>query len=443
MATKNPLGFDPKIYVAMFVRRRRMFVIAAVTVFVLGILLTLTLPKVYTATADVLLDQRKENVVNVQQVMSDAPTDQFSTDTEVEVLKSRDLTEKVTAKLALDNDPFFNKALPQPGAVGQAKQAVFGALHTVRALLPSTPVDPAVAQQVSHQRVIDAVQKNLRITRSGLTYMIDVSFPADGPDKGAAIATAFADKYLLEQLHAKFVATQRENDWLNSRLAGLRDQVQAAEAAVEQYRAANGLLTGDNNNTLTQQEVSNLDTELASAKAAEAEQNAKLSAAQTQLAQGSNGEDLGEALNSNVIQQLRAQRAQLSGQVADLESRYGPRHPELLRAKSQLSDIDKQIQAEIHRIISNLEAQQQVAHQRTASLASSEAQSRGTLAANSTASVRLNEPATQRRRGDHPLSIVPGPLQADQFSGRHRTIRRAGDFPGQDSHRRQAHPNGC
>ena len=74
-----------------------------------------------------------------------------------------------------------------------------------------------------------------------------------------------------------------------------------------------------------------------------------------------------------------------------MQGRYGDRHPEMLKAKRELADIDGQIQGEVQRIISNLEAQAQVARQRTASIEGSVGQSRGKLAGNNRAMVRLNE----------------------------------------------------
>ena len=385
---------DLQRYIAIFRRRQWTFTIVASTVFALAIAITLYMQiakPLYTASADVILDQHKQMVVNAQQVMGDLPSDPFTVDTEVQVLQSRDLAEKVDAALNLDRDPFFNPDVRPPGFLKPIKQAITGAIHgVIDSITGKQEPSEALKQQIAHEKVIDKVLKQLKVTRSGLTYVIEVAYQADDPRKAALIANTYADKYLLEQLDAKFEATERANQWLNSRLSGLRDQVVSAESAVERYKASNGLLSAEGN-TLTEQEIANLNNQLAVTKAQEAEQLARLNTAQNQLARGSTGDDVGEALNSQVIQQLRAQRAEVSRQVADLEARYGPRHPELLRAKGQLADIDNQIQAEIKRVISNLQAQASVARQRTASIESSLSQSKGTLVANNSASVKLNE----------------------------------------------------
>jgi len=81
-------------------------------------------------------------------------------------------------------------------------------------------------------------------------YVINIQFESTDPAKAALIANTFADRYLLEQLEAKFDATQQATQWLNERLAELEPQVQAGESAVASYKASHGLLATESS-TLT------------------------------------------------------------------------------------------------------------------------------------------------------------------------------------------------
>jgi len=379
--------FDLRRLANMFRRRSRLFAAIAAVIFVAVVLVTMTATPMYTATANVMLDTRQEQVVNVEAVLSGLPADSSVVDTEVEILRSRRLAERVVNALQLDKDPEFNPALRSQGLVASAKGAVRGALSVMR---PKEVTDQAIAEQKAQERIVDNVLSHLSVRRSGLTYVINVSYESENPSKAATIANKFAELYLLEQLEAKFDATQQATNWLNSRLEGLREQVLTAEAAVQQYKIANNLLSAAGTN-LTETEISNYNQSLAEARAQVAEDEARLSTARSQLARGSTGDDLGEALSSPVIQQLRQQRATVSSRVADLQGRYGDRHPEMLTANRQLSDIDSQIQAEIQRIISNLEAKVQVSRQRAGAIGGSLSSARGTLAGNNQALVRLNE----------------------------------------------------
>lgn len=375
---------DPRVLIAVFRRNLKLFLAVLLSVVALTIVVTFLVTPKYTASAGVLLDPRKHQVTGIQSVLSDLPADTSIVDTEVEVLKSRALAERVVSSFKLDQDPEFNPSLRKPGPLG----ALFGGLKGAFSGPPAPP--SALELQKRHDAIVSGVLSRLKVQRSRLTYLMSVSFESVDPAKAAKLANAFADSYLLEQLEAKFDATKNANDWLNTRLTDLRAQVEKADAAVEAYKAANGLLSAEGS-TGAQQEITNLNQQLAQVKVQEAEADARLKTAREQLAHGSNGDDLGAALESGTISQLRQQRAQVSGALAQLQSRYGARHPDVVKAERQLADIDAQIQAEIRRLISNLEAQDQVAHQRTASLMRSLAGSRGTLSANNRAGVRLAE----------------------------------------------------
>jgi len=379
------LSFDLNLVIATFRRRFRLFAAVAVVVFAAVVLFTLQQTPRYTANAQVMLDVRKEQVTDMSAVLSGLPADSSVVDTEVEVLKSRSLAARVVKDLKLEQDPYFNPYL------AQAKGATAWLSSLKKAAAPTTAVtvDPVELQRRS-ERIVDNVLGGLKVRRSGTTYLISIEYTHTDPRRAADLANAFANLYLTEQLEAKFNATEKANEWLDTRVAELRDQVQQADAAVQQYKIANNLLSAEGA-TLTEQEISGLNQQLALSRAAQAETDARLNIARQQLARGSTGEDVGESLNSPVVQQLRQQRSLKSAQVADLAGRYGDRHPDLLKAKRELADIDGQIQAEIRRIISNLEAQAQVARQRTGSVASSVSVSRGTLAGNNRASIGLSE----------------------------------------------------
>jgi exopolysaccharide transport family protein len=366
--------------IAAFRRRLWLFLAVAGVLAAAVLFVMLRQTPVYTASTSVMINTRTEKVVDSQAVLSGLTADTSVVDTEVEVLKSPQLAALVVDTLKLEQDPEFNAALKPPGLIG----GLLGGNNAAR-----TKAIPGAAE-AEKQAVIATVGKQLSIRRVGLTYSISISFTSVSPAKAAKIANAFAEGYLQSQLTTKFDATRQANSFLNSRLDSLRIQVQEADAAVSNYRVANNLLSSEGT-TLTEQEISAYNQQLAQARAQQAEEEARLRTARAQMAAGSNGDDVGEALSSQVVQNLRAQRAVVSGRVADLSSRYGDRHPDMLRAQRELTDIDQQIQAEIRRIVSNLEARVRVAQQRTASVQASLGGARGTLAANSAASVHLKE----------------------------------------------------
>lgn len=377
--------FSLRNLLAIFRRRMRLFAGVALIVFLAAVLATIQATPRYTAVAKVMFNTRQEQVMDSEAVLSGLPADSGVIDTEVEVLQSRDLARQVAETLKLENDPEFNWALRSPGLTDRLVARLQG-----RTLTP--PPSPRTPQEIAEgrERATSAVRGGLGVRRSGLTYVIDVAFTSLDPEKSALIANAFAEQYVLNQIEAKYAATRQANTFLEGRLQELRGEVLAAETAVEQYRVANNLLS-TSGTTLTEQEISSYNQQLATARTEQAAEEARLRTARSQLARGSSGDDVGEALQSSVVAQLRGQRSQVATRVADLQANYGPRHPDLIRARQELEAIDGQIQAEIRRVISNLEARVQVARDRTAAVQNTLGNARGTLGANNAAGVRLNE----------------------------------------------------
>ncbi|KIC58095.1 capsular biosynthesis protein [Brevundimonas nasdae] len=377
--------FSFRNLINIFRRRVRLFGAVALLVFLAALLVTARATPRYTAQAQVMLNVRQSQVLDTQQVLSNLPAETGVVDSEVEVLQSRDLARQVAEVLRLENDPEFNWALRKPSGLGALIARVQG-----RSLAPPAPPTTPDEIRLGRERAASALRGGLKVQRMGLTYIIGVSFTSLNPEKAARIANAFAGQYIANQVSDKGGANRQANTFLEERLNQLRGEVQSAEAAVESYRSANNLLTSSGA-TLTEQEVSTYNQQLATAQADQAVEEARLRAARSQLARGSSGGDVGEALQSSVVGSLRAQRATVAARVADLQARYGPDWPALVRARQELAAIDGQIQAEIQRVISNLEARVQVARDRTASLRSTLGQTRGALASNNAASVRLNE----------------------------------------------------
>ena len=359
----------------MAILRRRLWLFsAAVLVVVLAaIIFTAAQPKVYTASSAVILNVRQQQVANLPDTTQAGAMDDRTAsvvDTEAELLNSIRMAGLVADALHLERDPEFNQALDPNEPV-------------------PTKVDAVTARQW-RAGTAAMVKSNVMASRTGTTYIINIAFTASTPTKAALIANTYASEYLADQKEAKVSATDEASGFLNTRLQQLKDQVQTAEDAVAQYKIANNLMSASGQ-TLTEQEISTYNTQAAAARVSLADAEARLAVARQQKARSASGEDIGESLKSPVVQNLRAQRGMVSAQAASLAERYGPKYPDLIKAQTELADIDSQIQAEIKRIMSGLEGDVSAARQRLNATESSVASAHGALASNNRASISLGE----------------------------------------------------
>jgi capsular exopolysaccharide synthesis family protein len=350
---------DFRAILAIFRRHQWLFVAVATLIMAAVVAYTLTRPRLYTASAAVLVQPQQVNVLKDQDPDTDTSSSQI--DTELEIIGSREMSERVVLAEKLRADPEFN-----------------------------TPASKAGQETDRRQAVIEAVHNRTSVRRSGLTRVIQVSFTAGNPQKAARLANAVAREFILSQTEAKYALARKDNSWITDRLLALGQEVQANDAAVQQYKIAHNLMSAQGA-TMAEQEVSTLNQQIAIARAELSERQGRLAAAQGQISRGGGGGDIGAVLDSPVVRDLRSQRAAVTRRQAELQTRYGPLHPDVQKVERELADTDRQIAEEIGRTTSNLQAEVQVAQQRLSSLQGSRGAAQGSLGSNSRALVTLNE----------------------------------------------------
>jgi len=364
-------------------RRRRMLFLAVLsTVLAFAALVTALQTPRYTAVAQVVLNATEERVAPGQNAEPAAPPRQDLADTEVEVIQSRELAQSVAAALRLEQDATFNPLLNgRPSRLNRI-------LHGIG--LSSAPVRTVASPDENRRAVVGQLLSGLRVTRVGLTFSLSIQMTATDPEDAQRIANEYARQYTTLYAGRKRASNMDAASFLAGRLEDLRKQAQADTARVQQYRIANNLLS-TSGASLTEQEISNFNQQVAAARAQAAEDQARLNTARAQVRNGSKGDDVGEALNSPVVSGLRARRAEVGGRLASLEARHGPLYPDVQKARGELADVDAAIATEIQRVISNLEARARVSNERLASIQGTLGAARGQLASNNRAMVGLDD----------------------------------------------------
>jgi capsular exopolysaccharide synthesis family protein len=374
--------------------RKRAGIIAGITV-VLTALVALTVSQMtplYTSETLVLLDRQKMQVVDMDAVMSGLSPDSAAVDSEVEILRSRDLARRVVEKLALIGDPELNSALREPSPLRWLSPSWL-LKRGMAALSPSNVAAPTGEAEIADRQtetVVDAVLARTEVERRAATFIIAISFTSEDPAKAARIANAIADAYVLDQLEAKFDATRTANTWLSGRLGELRTQVTDAERAVAIYRSEHGL-EESSGVTVSEQQLSELNAQLILARASLAEAQAKYNRARQLRAQGGSVESVADVLASGTISNLRQKQAELAREKANLSAKYGPRHPAIVNIEAQQGDIGRQISAEVSRIIESLANNVSVAETRVSALRDNLNQIKGETGDDNQALIQLRE----------------------------------------------------
>ena len=366
---------------ARILRRRWKLVTTAPAVLgVLALIYVMVSTTLYTATSTVQVDPRRASAIESNQSamsMSNFGTDDATIDSEALLIQSISILRRVVEKLKLTDDAEFT---PTPGLLDPIKRLFASGGPATGA----SPEDAAIA------RSVDILQRRMKVARQGTTFLVDINVSSESPRKAALIANAIAEGYFEEQVRAKNDATRIASNWLNGQIDALKSRVVAAEKAVEDFRSANNLNVSQGV-TVNDQQITDLNNQLISARVQTAEARAKFDQAQQLIQSGKDLGGINAAISSEMITKLRTQYAEIAKNEADLFSKYGPRHPLVANVHAQLRDTQRLINEEIQRVLQSTRHDYNVARSREASLQQSFDQLQGVSSSSGEAQVRLRE----------------------------------------------------
>jgi polysaccharide biosynthesis transport protein len=415
--------------------RRRAWVIALLACVGLGgaaTWLAFAKPQ-YTSTALVQVDTRNKfsNFDNVLTTPREGDPDVIRT--EVEVLRSDAVVQRVVNALGLTNDPEFGapqtswlakfaallpaelrNAFNSPsirsdgrngasdsGGIGSAsdggtahKSNDANGLGRAWQLSPQTTVftnnngvvlgsispdaAPRASQLNDHEDMamtIEQVRNRLVAQDIRRSYVIKIGFTASTAEKAARLANAFAEQYLAAQIDAKLALTSSANEWAKTQLDTAGAELRKAEAAIGQFRAEHNAIieaAPGNSVTVSQQMghlLNNLNAQFATATQERISAETRVAAAQ-ELINNHRIYAIPDVLSSPLIQQLRVEEARTNAQLAASDSTLGAKHPTRRALSSELGRLRGSIDSSVNQIVSNLQAKARDARAREEELAS-------------------------------------------------------------------------
>jgi succinoglycan biosynthesis transport protein ExoP len=358
-------------------RHRGLVVGVTLAAVIVAALATVLMKPRYSAVSQVLVGIAEPNVANIPAVLKNIEANEETVQSEGYILQSRGLADQVVRRLALDQDPEFNPSLRQMSLPARVLHAAkdFVDHQVAEPVLIAIGQAPKASRPLSAderaRRTADAVTSNLMdridVTPLKRSHVLSIDAQSENPEIAARIANTLADVYIEQQMVRKARAAQHATGWLDQQIAGLRQQVEQSERAVEEYRRQNGLYQ-TKVDTVTSQQVNELNTQLILAESEKATAEARLVQAKRVLHDPKAIDTLPQVVNSPLVQALKEKQVEMERNLAELSATYGPEHPKLLNLKAQLRDVRGKIAIEIKKVVDALQHEAQAAEARYQSL---------------------------------------------------------------------------
>jgi polysaccharide biosynthesis transport protein len=352
-------------YLFAAARRRLPILLAACAMgVVLGLAYIATAVPLYTATTDLLIDDRTANQ-NDAAALTGSGFDNIAVDSQVEVVRSGKIGLGIVESLWLDKDP---RHMTSDGdilghLVGTLKSAIKGQFSgNDWGTLVSIDED-AAAKRIA----LNKLQQKLDVRRIGRTHVLRINYRSASPELAARIANGIAEVYLNDQLESKYESTKRASSWLQERIQELRDAALSSDLAVQKFRAENNLLAPQGV-LVSDQQLSELNSQLILARAASAQAEARYRRIRMILDTGQTDAAVSEALNNPVINKLRSSYLDASKREAEFSKQVGPTHIQTVRLRGELREYERLIFDELKRIAESYESDFVVAKAREENL---------------------------------------------------------------------------
>lgn len=325
----------------------------------------------FSASAKIMIGMPKSPTLELANLVSGLPVTTERIQNEIQIFQSRELARRVVMEAGLLNHPDFNPAIPSNEEKTWFEVAL-DSIPTVDEAMDATGLsrlfgeDEDTAKGPGRSPLVSAVDtylNHLSVWPEGRSHAISVKFESEDPVLAADVANAAARIYIQDRLEAKLDTARTASGWLEERIEQLRLDAERKEGAVEEYRSRAGLAAGEGGG-LAFERISELNRELAVAKAAEVAAEARYTKAQETI-RTEGADAVPEVLNSATIQELRRAEAVAAATRAELALELGARHPRMIDVNAQLGSIRAQLAGETRRILDSLRNAYEVAANRT------------------------------------------------------------------------------
>ncbi len=314
--------------------RWRIIVATLVLTTLVGFVVSILLPKQYSAYAAVLVDKSVDPVAGT--VSASALLPGYLT-TQVDIINSSRVATRVVELLHMDQDPNLKHAWLE--ADGGKGDFITWAAGLLRAKLDA------------------------RSSRD--SNVLQIGFTGGDPDFVAKVANAFAQAYVETDLALKIEPARQYSVWFEEQTKQARAKVEQAQKALSAYQQAHGIVVYDERLDYENAKLGDLSSQLTQVQGQIADSRSKISSGSVNTTN--------EAMHSSSISELKSEIAKLDAKLQESNGNLGPKHPQTLRTQAELASLRRQLAIEVGQIQTSfntsLNIDQQRASQLTAAMA--------------------------------------------------------------------------
>jgi len=355
----------------IFLKRRWVVVTFVLLTVVISAILSFTATPIYQATATILIQNQRSSGMSIEELFNERG---YGSDfqgvyfhTQLELLRSRSLGERVAKKLNLANRPDFQKRAMTPmGLLRSIKNIV--TLKWLR-----SPRKPPAGEQTQSEGL--AEERNAMLAAQVIgqvrtdvveqTGLVNVRYQSPSPVLAAEIVNTLVDEYYNYSIETRYEATQQASEFLSEQIAQLRDDLGVKERELQKYGQEKNLMVLDNSQDTVVGKFAEMNNSYTTAQINRVKKEAALKELREfNVDTISNS----QRVNSPTVASLLGGYLQSKSEYQEKLKLYRESYPEMQRIKGRMDSQRSELQNEIKNAIAAAESEYRTAIQEESSL---------------------------------------------------------------------------
>lgn len=317
---------------------------------------SLLMPKVYTATALLLLDAAEQQSLNNAMRPMMLPQERAAyLQTQLDIITSEKVAQKVVADLKL-----AQRRLPEKPARNEVEQAL--------------PVEARLAEELLQDLKVETSQSSV----------IKITYSSQDARHAADVANAFGKAYVDTMLELRVEPAQKAAAWFDEQLKALRANLEEAQAQLTRYHQVHGIVAADERMDVESTRLADLSEQVVRAQEQSFQWAEREAALRDSIAGKGSPENLAEVLENPFIQRLKEELLKGEAKLRELGANYGPNYPPYQRQLEHNRSLKQKLDAEMDKLVEAISSAARQSRLR-------EARSRKALAEQSAKVLRMKE----------------------------------------------------
>jgi polysaccharide biosynthesis transport protein len=368
----------------MVLRKRKglIILVSVLTLLASGFYLFLVVP-VYQSSAILILDkERSKSPITGESVdVENHISEQKTFDTSMKMINFTAVLDAVVAVLNLDAwDPEQAKEDLEISFFSEWRAKITANIKLLaKSLVPKKeedtgPLSPEVEADLHHRFLVDLLKEKITVEQIRGTRLLEISAMDRDPELAAAIANTVAVKFMEFNMASRVAASRQNLEWLNNELYDLRKKLEDDEQKFFEYKQENLVFSIEGKQKQAEQKIQEFSTLYLETRNKRLELDAKIYELSRNLGNIKSVANVRSLINNPVIESIYARIIDLEIELTQLSKTYGPKHPQIIRAQTELEKSRSSLALEITKEAENLKSERQVLFAREQTLENNIAQ---------------------------------------------------------------------